>query len=303
MGFFGDHQKHLNRKLLRAVRSGDFRTDDKALDAARKALAAGADVNAVDDEGKTALYRAIGRGYTQAALFLIDQSADVHAVAVLYAAVGDEDVFNKLFEKGFTLSRYAGSVASAVERAARVRNPSFLERLLDAGADVNMITDVHDGQTILHHAAACGNFSTVKMLLKRGADPTLRDTRGDTPASIAVKKCEHGIADFIRAFSLLPLVNVWSKVSDDEVSRLTESARLGYSTLEVFNFRARKYTQVMRNLGTNAESQAVKFFSEGIDMDLAEAAYAAFTRAGGVAEKPSVHATFLSIKPRLKQGN
>jgi hypothetical protein len=48
--------------------------------------------------------------------------------------------------------------------------------------------DVAVGQTPLHYAAKFGVYYAVKMLLKAGADPSLRDNNGKTPADVARKQ-------------------------------------------------------------------------------------------------------------------
>jgi ankyrin repeat protein len=47
--------------------------------------------------------------------------------------------------------------------------------------------DVVAGQTPLHYAAKFGVYYAVKMLLKAGADPSLRDNNGETPVDLARK--------------------------------------------------------------------------------------------------------------------
>jgi uncharacterized protein len=58
---------------------GKFRTELDALATAERLLAAGADVNARDDNGRTALHAAASQGYTDVVKFLADQGADVGA--------------------------------------------------------------------------------------------------------------------------------------------------------------------------------------------------------------------------------
>ncbi len=54
----------------------------------------------------------------------------------------------------------------------------FARELLDAGAQVN--TRGPQGTTALHLAAMTANAQAIELLLKRGADPTLRDAQGKT---------------------------------------------------------------------------------------------------------------------------
>ena len=58
---------------------GKFRTELDALATAERLLGAGADVNARDDNGRTALHAAASQGYTDVVKFLVEQGADVGA--------------------------------------------------------------------------------------------------------------------------------------------------------------------------------------------------------------------------------
>ncbi|WP_299645458.1 ankyrin repeat domain-containing protein [Sphingomonas bacterium] len=56
--------------------------------------------------------------------------------------------------------------------------------IVDSGAfGIDQAND--EGWTLLHFAAEQGNLEMVKLLLARGADPTLKTTRGSTPYQVA----------------------------------------------------------------------------------------------------------------------
>jgi ankyrin repeat protein len=55
--------------------------------------------------------------------------------------------------------------------------------VLDAGANVNAQNE--NGLAPLHYAAKHGMVKWVQLLLKRGADKTVKDTRGKTPYDVA----------------------------------------------------------------------------------------------------------------------
>ena len=58
-------------------------------------------------------------------------------------------------------------------------------KLIDSGQfDINMQTD--EGYSLLHYAADNGNLEMVRALLQRGADPTLKSSRGSTPYDMAM---------------------------------------------------------------------------------------------------------------------
>ena len=74
------------------------------------------------------------------------------------------------------------------EDAARVKE------LLAAGVDVN----APEGDNYpLHWAAVGGDLNTVKLLLEHGADPSVRDSAGRTPAMDAPRNDHKELADYL----------------------------------------------------------------------------------------------------------
>src|SRR4051812_2705844 len=72
--------------------------------------------------------------------------------------------------------------------AAQGPAPSGLEvarLLIDAGAEINRPCE--HGRTALQMAAAWGHLDVVQLLIQHGADPTIRDDEGMTPAMIAAR--------------------------------------------------------------------------------------------------------------------
>lgn len=119
----------------------------------------GADVDAVDRHGTSALEKAIDGDWLDYAKFLLDHKADPN--------VG------------------RGSVAPLHE-LYRTRNPELWARLLvEHGADPNARTWA--GKTPLHIMKLVGSTRSYAALVGVGADERLRDENGLTPAEIVVK--------------------------------------------------------------------------------------------------------------------
>jgi len=116
-----------------------------------------------------------------------------------------------------------------------------------------------------------------------------------TPISYAEKEQHHAIAAILRGErpgAQPAMSDDWLLVAADEVARVTSKHALRYGVTEIFNFSARTYTQVMRNMDTGAESQAVKAFSAIAEGRLLEAAAEALERLGG-------HDPHRRAKPKL----
>ncbi len=125
----------LNRQLLDAARRGDCRSIERLLQWA------GADVNARDSFGDTALMLAISDRHMEAAMLLLARGADVHArngkdVTPLHSAVnaGDALVVRTLVARGADVNARDFENSTPLENA-RERKETEIERiLLRAGA-------------------------------------------------------------------------------------------------------------------------------------------------------------------------
>lgn len=149
---------------------------------ALKAAPATLDVNQRDDYGRTALMLADTPDMVQA---LIERGADVNAqdsfgITVLMHAVQAPD-------KGLAI------VKALIAHGADVthHNPiifaerKYLPILVQHGAIVNAQNRL--GKTRLMVAAVSLDYFSAKFLLEHGADPNLRDDKGETALTIARK--------------------------------------------------------------------------------------------------------------------
>ena len=160
--------------LMFAAREGD-------LESARMLVAAGAQVNGVDGDGKDALGLAIFNGSYEVASFLIDQHADVNKA--------DAQKFTPLF---WAVDRRNMETAPNFPWVVTTDPLPLIKKLLDAGADVNFVVNntprarMRDGSprivfaTALMRAAFSGDIELVKLLLAHGADPNVISKDSET---------------------------------------------------------------------------------------------------------------------------
>jgi ankyrin repeat protein len=134
----------------------------------RQAIEAGVDVNATDEQQRTALMFASFNGHTS--------------------------VVKLLLEQGALLVHRDAAGRTALMFAATGANAESVELLLEAGADVNAV-DTGERFTALMHAAAEGQVKVVEVLLKHKADPAIRDVDGDTARDFAT---QNGHAEVVR---------------------------------------------------------------------------------------------------------
>jgi ankyrin repeat protein len=165
--------------LMLAVREGD-------VDLARILVKAGADVNAVAGDGKTALALAIFNGNYDAASFLVDSKADVNKA--------DAQRFTPLF---WAVDRRNMETAPNFPWMVTADPLPLIRKLLDAGANPNALVNntprarMREGSprivfaTALMRAAFAADLELVKLLLERGADPKILSRDNESMLSAA----------------------------------------------------------------------------------------------------------------------
>lgn len=156
---------------------------------ARELLAAGANPNATDESGTPLLQWAMRRRDRGAVTLLLALGADPSRpdakgrTAMHEAAMASHTGWiDELMGHGVPVDiPNANNGQTPLYDALRAREPDNIDRLLDAGARL----DVSDrsGKTPLHQAALINDLSSVRRFLEAGADPGVRDARGATVAN------------------------------------------------------------------------------------------------------------------------
>jgi ankyrin repeat protein len=129
-------------------------------------LGRGADVNARDTNGVTALMMAANYGHIDVVRLLLDKGADIGAkdhsgsTALMAAAVDGRAEVVKLLK--------ARGAKDALIVAAMLGDRESVQRFIESGSDLN--EKVGDGWTPLRGAAARGHVEVVKLLLDKGAE-------------------------------------------------------------------------------------------------------------------------------------
>lgn len=153
-----------------AAQRGDVET-------VRALLRQGADVNAAQGDGMTALHWAAQNGDVAMVRVLLYAGANREATTRLggYTPLhlasqeGAGDAVRVLLEAGSNANAVTSTGASAIHFAAMAGRPEVIKALLERGANVNA-RDAYGGRTPLMFATAGNRLEAMRVLLKAGAD-------------------------------------------------------------------------------------------------------------------------------------
>ncbi|HVY66773.1 MAG TPA: ankyrin repeat domain-containing protein [Gammaproteobacteria bacterium] len=175
--------------VVAAARNGD-------IDAVKKAIAGGGNVNTPEPDGTSALLWAAYQSSPDLVQMLLKAGADPNAAnrfgvtPLLQAArYGDVATMNVLLKGGADIKKAEREGETPLMAAARAGGLAAVKLLLERGADVNARESLQD-ETALMWATAEGHLDVVDALLKAGANPNLkarvseltkRSTRTDFP--------------------------------------------------------------------------------------------------------------------------
>src|SRR5262245_33695860 len=164
------------------------------LGALQALLKQGADPNAAQPDGATALHWAVHWDDQQAVDILVRAGAKPDAVndlgvfpLSLACANGSAAMAKRLLAAGASVRTALPGGESPLMTCARTGAADAVRLLAERGADVNA-RESHRGQTALMWAAGASQLDTVKVLVERGADVNAASTAGFTPLMFAARE-------------------------------------------------------------------------------------------------------------------
>jgi ankyrin repeat domain-containing protein 50 len=179
--------------LYRAVFTGE-------VEVVRLLLKNGADANIEDNNSWTALQRAVMNGNLAMVCALLESGADIESRyegqwTILHEAVekGHTNIAKLLIEKGADIKAKDNDGWTALQRAVMKGNQTIVCALLERGADIE---SRYEGKwTLLHYAIWGGDTNIAKLLIEKGADVEAAGNGGWTVLHTAA---QGGYKDLVR---------------------------------------------------------------------------------------------------------
>ena len=193
------------KRFLKAAEDGDFKKIKSIID---KEVNIKSLIETKDKENNTALILASKFGYIEVVKILIENGADINAkdnggtTALMNASTEDDyinyEICKLLIENGANVNDKDLQGANALIYGSTFLkwDLSIIKLLIDSGIEIN--TQNKDGYTALMEATISGNYETVKLLIENGADINIKNNDGKIALDFAEENDYKNIIELLK---------------------------------------------------------------------------------------------------------
>ena len=172
----GETLLHAAAGKMSGLTGSEIVTPTVDLEMVKLLLETGAEINALDDSGETALIDASKQGNLKIVEYLIEQKADLNVknsdgLTALHFAAGTarRETAKLLLSKGLSLKERNNNGLTPFHLACQTKYSfEHIEDLIKAGADINERDK--EGYSPIFYAVNAGNLNSVKLLIENKAD-------------------------------------------------------------------------------------------------------------------------------------
>lgn len=168
-------------------------------------IATSANINFLHKKGFTPLLLSVFQSFYDMSKLLIEKGANVNmknsagnTPLEIAVATNNNELVKLLIKHGADVNASGNSDKSPLLLAISNQAPDIVWALLENGADINAKME-SNGYTPIHNAIEKNNIIAVRLLIKKGADVSIKENSGKTPLDLAIFKGNAQIIDLLKA--------------------------------------------------------------------------------------------------------